>query len=182
MEGEEVRIQKYNSGYVALSRIGCSEDSCIVRCIRYGMEGIYRFQRKHDPSGGFCTEGCVGSAGEAYLEFVYLPREFIWGIRFNCRTLFLGFGMYLFRKVKMKIGIYSPYLDTLGGGERYMISLASHWSKSHEVSVYWDSKTSYMKRGRDLIWMYRTLYLSEYFSHGSFVQKFGHMKLTFCLF
>ncbi|MBI5613847.1 glycosyltransferase family 4 protein [Candidatus Gottesmanbacteria bacterium] len=39
----------------------------------------------------------------------------------------------------MKIGIYSPYLDTLGGGERYMISLASHWSKSHEVYLYWDS-------------------------------------------
>lgn len=39
----------------------------------------------------------------------------------------------------MKIGIYSPYLDALGGGERYVISLASHWSKTHGVFLYWDS-------------------------------------------
>lgn len=38
----------------------------------------------------------------------------------------------------MKIGFYSPYLDTLGGGERYTLSLASHWSLRHDVSVFWD--------------------------------------------
>ncbi|HUD20188.1 MAG TPA: glycosyltransferase family 4 protein [Patescibacteria group bacterium] len=38
----------------------------------------------------------------------------------------------------MKIGIYSPYLDSLGGGERYVFSLAEHWSQIHNVSVFWD--------------------------------------------
>lgn len=38
----------------------------------------------------------------------------------------------------MKIGFYSPYLDTLGGGERYTLTLASHWSGHHSVSVFWD--------------------------------------------
>ena len=38
----------------------------------------------------------------------------------------------------MNIGFYSPYLDTLGGGERYTLTLASHWSKHHNVSVFWD--------------------------------------------
>ncbi len=38
----------------------------------------------------------------------------------------------------MKIGFYSPYLDTFGGGERYMLTLASHWSKLHDVFVFWD--------------------------------------------
>ena len=38
----------------------------------------------------------------------------------------------------MNIGFYSPYLDTLGGGERYTLTLASHWSKYHNVSVFWD--------------------------------------------
>lgn len=37
----------------------------------------------------------------------------------------------------MKIGFYSPYLDTLGGGERYTLTLASHWSERHSVSVFW---------------------------------------------
>lgn len=37
----------------------------------------------------------------------------------------------------MKIGFYSPYLDTLGGGERYALTLAAHWSGSHDVFVFW---------------------------------------------
>src|SRR3990172_34202 len=40
----------------------------------------------------------------------------------------------------MKIGIYNPYLDTLGGGERYCLALASHWSKNHDVSVFWNDE------------------------------------------
>lgn len=38
----------------------------------------------------------------------------------------------------MKIGFYSPYLDTYGGGERYILTLASHLSESHHVDVFWD--------------------------------------------
>ncbi len=72
----------------------------------------------------------------------------------------------------MKIGIYSPYLDTLGGGERYMISLASHWSKSHEVSVYWDSKNIIYEAGKRFDLDVSKIYICQnIFSHGSFVQK-----------
>jgi len=38
----------------------------------------------------------------------------------------------------MKFGFYSPYLDTFGGGERYMLTLASHFSKQYEVDIFWD--------------------------------------------
>jgi glycosyltransferase involved in cell wall biosynthesis len=38
----------------------------------------------------------------------------------------------------MKIGFYNPYYDGLGGGERYTLTLASHWSTRHEVSLFWD--------------------------------------------
>ncbi|MFC1727393.1 glycosyltransferase family 4 protein [Patescibacteria group bacterium] len=39
----------------------------------------------------------------------------------------------------MKIGIYSPYPDTLGGGERYIMSAAECLSQSGaEVDVFWD--------------------------------------------
>ncbi len=41
----------------------------------------------------------------------------------------------------MKIGIYNPYFDTFGGGERYMLTLGEHWSKTHDVSIFWDDAT-----------------------------------------
>src|SRR3989344_9375956 len=41
----------------------------------------------------------------------------------------------------MNIGIYSPYFDSLGGGELNMLTLAMHLSKKHRVSVFWDDPT-----------------------------------------
>lgn len=40
----------------------------------------------------------------------------------------------------MRIGIYDPYLDDLGGGEKYMMSVASVLSHHHDVSVFWDNQ------------------------------------------
>lgn len=39
----------------------------------------------------------------------------------------------------MKIGIYSPYLDTVGGGERYMLSIAEILSKEYPVDIFLDT-------------------------------------------
>lgn len=55
----------------------------------------------------------------------------------------------------MKIGIFNPYLDTLGGGERYMMTIAEYLSeKGHEVNTFWDDaslKNKILKRlGIDL--------------------------------
>lgn len=50
----------------------------------------------------------------------------------------------------MKIGFYSPYLDSLSGGERYVLALASHWSKSHDVRLFWDEKSIVSKASRHL--------------------------------
>lgn len=41
----------------------------------------------------------------------------------------------------MKIGFYSPYLDTFGGGERYLLTLASHLAKTHRVEIFWDDSS-----------------------------------------
>ena len=38
----------------------------------------------------------------------------------------------------MRIGIYNPYFDSLGGGERYCLTLAGHWSKTRSVDIFWD--------------------------------------------
>jgi len=40
----------------------------------------------------------------------------------------------------MRIGIYDPYLDDLGGGEKYMMTIAEVLSMNHEVDVFWDNK------------------------------------------
>ncbi|HXS15197.1 MAG TPA: glycosyltransferase family 4 protein [Candidatus Saccharimonadales bacterium] len=41
----------------------------------------------------------------------------------------------------MRIGIYDPYLDTLGGGEKYMLTAASVLAKKHTVSLFWDDSS-----------------------------------------
>lgn len=38
----------------------------------------------------------------------------------------------------MKIGIYSPYLETLTGGEKYILTAAACLTSSHTVSLFWD--------------------------------------------
>src|SRR3989344_5872011 len=38
----------------------------------------------------------------------------------------------------MKFAFYSPYLDTFGGGERYILTIASHLSQNHLVDIFWD--------------------------------------------
>jgi len=37
---------------------------------------------------------------------------------------------------QVKIGIYSPYLSTLGGGEKYLLDIASGLSVNHEVFLF----------------------------------------------
>lgn len=38
----------------------------------------------------------------------------------------------------MKIGIYTPYLDSFSGGEKYMLTLASCLAIKHDVYLFWD--------------------------------------------
>lgn len=57
----------------------------------------------------------------------------------------------------MKIGIFDPYLDSVSGGEKYMLSIASCLSAEHEVFIFWDREkeseiksTALRKLGIDL--------------------------------
>lgn len=38
----------------------------------------------------------------------------------------------------MKIGVYDPYLDSLGGGERYVLTLAELLSEKEEIEIFWN--------------------------------------------
>lgn len=51
----------------------------------------------------------------------------------------------------MKIGLFSPYLDTLGGGERYLMTAGLCLTeKGHQVDVFWDDKSLKKKLGERL--------------------------------
>ncbi len=40
----------------------------------------------------------------------------------------------------MRIGIYDPYLDDMGGGEKYMLTAADCLSDNHDVTIFWDDE------------------------------------------
>lgn len=45
----------------------------------------------------------------------------------------------------MKIGIFDPYLNDLGGGEKYMMSIAECLSRDNSVVVFWDRQEDLRK-------------------------------------
>lgn len=47
----------------------------------------------------------------------------------------------------MRIGIYDPYLDDLGGGEKYIVTLAECLAKQHEVNIFWNQPNDLTKVG-----------------------------------
>lgn len=40
----------------------------------------------------------------------------------------------------MRIGIYDPYFDTLGGGEKYVLDIAAALSKNNDIFIFWDPR------------------------------------------
>ncbi|MEM4230393.1 MAG: glycosyltransferase family 4 protein [Candidatus Pacearchaeota archaeon] len=48
----------------------------------------------------------------------------------------------------MKIGIFDPYLDTLGGGERYILTIASCLADHNEVFLFWNDKSILRKASK----------------------------------
>ena len=42
-----------------------------------------------------------------------------------------------------KVGLYNPYLDTLGGGEKHILSIVDAVAeKGGEITVFWDKDLS----------------------------------------
>lgn len=75
----------------------------------------------------------------------------------------------------MKIGIYDPYLDTLGGGEKYMLTLTSCLSKKHDVFLFWSNNEDYIKKTameRFSIDLSKTTFVTNIFSSNvSFLER-----------
>jgi glycosyltransferase involved in cell wall biosynthesis len=72
----------------------------------------------------------------------------------------------------MKIGIYNPYFDSYGGGERYTLTLAEHWSLLHDVSVLWNNKSMLNKaEERFSLDLDRVHVTPNFFSSGTLFNK-----------
>lgn len=41
----------------------------------------------------------------------------------------------------MKIGLYNPYLKTLGGGEYYLLAVLAALGEQHQIDIFWDDPT-----------------------------------------
>lgn len=71
----------------------------------------------------------------------------------------------------MKFGFYSPYLDIFGGGERYMLTLASGLAQNHLVDIFWDEPSVKSQLSRFLkIDLTKTRFVQNIFKK-NFVQK-----------
>lgn len=82
----------------------------------------------------------------------------------------------------MKFGFYSPYLNTFGGGERYMLTLASYLSKNYDVDIFWDDPDIKAPLARFLkIDLTKTKFVENIFKY-SFLKK-GLSSLRYsCIF
>lgn len=74
----------------------------------------------------------------------------------------------------MKAGIYDPYLNILGGGERYMMSLARYLSeKGYEVDIFWNDRAIKSKIEKQLgINLNRVNFVEDiFYSRGDLLNK-----------
>ena len=73
----------------------------------------------------------------------------------------------------MKIGFYNPYYDSLGGGERYVLTLAGYWGKTHDVSIFWNDDTILKKaQERFHLDLSNVKVVSNIFQSAPFIRKF----------
>lgn len=83
----------------------------------------------------------------------------------------------------MKIGLYNPYFDSLGGGERYTLTLASHWAKKHEVDLFWnDSGLLDKAQKRFDIDLSRVKVVTNVFNTSNLLAKLAVSRKYDCIF
>lgn len=77
-----------------------------------------------------------------------------------------------------KAGIYDPYLDTLGGGERYTMTVAYCLAKSGwSVDIFWDDKAIKRKIQERLgIKIERVKFIPDIFKNTGIIKKWQYLK------
>lgn len=75
----------------------------------------------------------------------------------------------------MNIGIFDPYLDTMGGGEKYMLTIAEFLSQKNDVSIFWNpnDESKIKKNAEDKfdIDLSKVSFVSNIFNNTSFISR-----------
>ncbi len=74
----------------------------------------------------------------------------------------------------MRIGIYDQYFDDIGGGEKYIMTIAECLSQKHDVNVFWDSERDFQEvQKRFVLDLHKVKRVKNIFSPKvSFLEKF----------
>lgn len=82
----------------------------------------------------------------------------------------------------MIVGIYDPYLDDLGGGEKYMMTIAQCLSKKNDVDVFWDNeKDLETLKNRFSLDLSNVKIVPNVFSNTSFLKRLTETRKYDCL-
>ncbi len=74
----------------------------------------------------------------------------------------------------MRIAVFDPYLNTLGGGEKYMLTAAACLAMDHEVFVLWDEDLDVLKKAekRFSLNLEKVSLSKNLFKHKSFYKRY----------
>ena len=74
---------------------------------------------------------------------------------------------------KIKVGLYDPYLDTLGGGEKYILSIMDVFvDLGYEINIFWDKNLNKEMKKRFAFQCINTLkFLPNIFKNNSYPLK-----------
>ena len=82
------------------------------------------------------------------------------------------------KKELKKVALYDPYLDTLGGGEKYILSIFKVLSEENfEISIFWDNNlSSEIEKQLSLQLINKLEFLPNVFRNSSLVDKLMILK------
>ena len=77
-----------------------------------------------------------------------------------------------------KVALYNPYLDTLGGGEKYILSILQVFAEQdYEINIFWDKNLTKEINDRfSLKFVDKAKWLPNIFKHGSINNKILTLK------
>ena len=73
-----------------------------------------------------------------------------------------------------KVALYDPYLDTLGGGEKYILSILEVFAEQgYEISIFWDKNlTKEIKKRFAFRFIDTSKYLPSIFKNKKYMEYF----------
>lgn len=76
-----------------------------------------------------------------------------------------------------KVALYDPYLDTLGGGEKHILSIIQVFEEQgYEVSIFWDTNLTQDLQNKLNLTFKKIAFIPEIFPHGGILKKIQELS------